>query len=491
MSAEHRTRAVLLRVLGGAMAAWLGLACAPAAAAPGTLSTLDVFDTARAVPATPGSGVLPDAVCEFAVVPAQPLLLSEAVERALCLQPRTRQAWTEVRIQAARLGFARAAYLPTLSGTWQYVRTNARTDVADQPQLSSRINAWIRSGGVSMTWLLYDFGGRDAALGEAGALLASSQYQHRAVLQEVFARVAQDYYAVQAAQGALLTGLEVERTAADSVEVSGSRVREGVAPISDQLQAQTQHAQAVVNRVRAEGDLRLARGVLAADLGLDPSVILVVPEAEGEGLVATEFEESVAALIEEARRTHPAVAAARFSWEASLQRIEQARGLPTLTMIGRYSTNNQPTSQGLGIPTFPATGRDAYLGVQVSIPIFEGFGRSYRIREAQARSELERIGIEETVQKVAVEVWSSHGLLQTASANLEHSARLLALAQQSWEASDQRYRSGVGAIIELLNAQATLANAKQQRIQALADWRSSRLRMGAALGRLSGDSLKP
>ena len=460
-------------------------------AAPGTPFTPDVFSTERAIPATPGSGVLPDSVCEFAVLPASPLLLSEAVERALCLQPRTRQAWTEIRVQAARLGFARSAYLPTLTGTWQYVRMNARTNVAEQPQLSSRIDAWIRSGGVSATWLLYDFGGRDAALGEAAALLGSAQYQHRAVLQEVFARVAMDYYAVQAAQGALGAAREVERTAADSVDVTTGRVRDGVAPISDQLLAQTQHAQAVVNRVRVEGDLRAASGVLAVGLGLDPSVVLLVPEAEGEGLSSQEFDESVGALIEEARRTHPAVAAARLNWEAGLQRIEQARGLPTLTMVGRYSTNNQPTSQGLGIPTFPATGREAFVGLQLVIPLFEGFGRSYRIREAQARSELDRIGIEETVQKVAAEVWASHSQLSSLSRNLEPSARLLDLAQRSWEASDQRYRMGVGAITELLNAQVALANAKQQRIQALADWRASRLRMGAALGRLTADSLKP
>ncbi|ALK30709.1 hypothetical protein Bpla01_28540 [Burkholderia plantarii] len=63
------------------------------------------------------------------------------------------------------------------------------------------------------------------------------------------------------------------------------------------------------------------------------------------------------------------------------------------------------------------------------------------------------------------------------------------LAQQSYAAAEHRYQIGVGSILELLNTQSALANAKKQRIQALTDWRSARLQLASKLGRLDMDSL--
>jgi outer membrane protein len=48
---------------------------------------------------------------------------------------------------------------------------------------------------------------------------------------------------------------------------------------------------------------------------------------------------------------------------------------------------------------------------------------------------------------------------------------------------------GVGNILELLNAQSSLAAAKRERIQSLTDWRSARLQLAAKLGRLGMSSI--
>ncbi|MFM0453090.1 TolC family protein, partial [Paraburkholderia nemoris] len=53
-----------------------------------------------------------------------------------------------------------------------------------------------------------------------------------------------------------------------------------------------------------------------------------------------------------------------------------------------------------------------------------------------------------------------------------------------------RYTAGVGNILELLNAQKSLSEAKQQRIQALTDWRAARLQLAAKMGRLDAGDLR-
>ncbi|MBV8466658.1 MAG: TolC family protein, partial [Burkholderiales bacterium] len=129
--------------------------------------------------------------------------------------------------------------------------------------------------------------------------------------------------------------------------------------------------------------------------------------------------------------------------------------------------------------------RDRYVGVQLDIPLFEGLTRTYQIRQAQAQVEVQKANLVDAEQQVAQEVWRSYQQLQTDVENLRNSAILLDSAQQSFDAAQHRYDRGVGNILELLNAQTALANAKQQRVQALADWRIGKVQLMGSLGRLA------
>ena len=199
-----------------------------------------------------------------------------------------------------------------------------------------------------------------------------------------------------------------------------------------------------------------------------------------------DFKESAAQLIEEAKRTHPSVLAAQAQLDAANAKARQlqAEGLPSVSIVAKHSRNNQAVSPGLGQSSLPASGRDVYVGVQVSVPLFEGFGRMYQVRQAEMQSEVQRATVAEARQKVGLDVWSSYHALGTATENIGNSAMLLDIAQRSYAAAEHRYLAGVGNILELLNAQTSLANAKKQRIQALTDWRTARLQLAGALGRL-------
>jgi outer membrane protein len=78
----------------------------------------DPFLTNRLIAKTPAAGLLGGGaeVCAFDDLKG-PLTLHDAVERAMCNNPKTRQAWANVKIQAAAVGTARAAYLPTVAAT--------------------------------------------------------------------------------------------------------------------------------------------------------------------------------------------------------------------------------------------------------------------------------------------------------------------------------------------------------------------------------------
>ena len=462
--------------------------------APQPAMAFDVFQTSDAVPVTPADTLLATSAgssCQFGPLGA-PLRLDEVVDRALCDNPKTREAWANVKAQAAAVGVAKAAYLPGVTGTWQDVRDDSVTDVTNHPALGSANRATIQSASVSLSWVLYDFGGRKAALRNAQELLAAARANQDATLQSTFSTVGSDYYAAQAAAGKLAAARETEAIARDSFVAASARVGHGVAAITDQLQAQTSYAQATFNRAKAEGELQTALGTLASDMSLNPSQPIVVPEV-ADGITADkDFTESVEELIDDAQRTHPSVAAARAQLEAAVAKEQQTRsqGMPNISFVAKYSQNNQPASLGLGQPQFPATGHDWYFGVQVQIPFFEGFGRTYQVRQAHAQVEVQQYTLDEAQQQVGLDVWKSYQALQTDVQNLQNTSALLEIAQRSFDAAKHRYTAGVGNILELLNSQSSLAEANRQRIQALTDWRTARLQLAAKIGRLGIGNLQ-
>lgn len=471
-----RNMAAFVATLGG---------CVLLVGIPPAAHAFDPLLAERSVSATAAADMLNGETCDSGELPA-PLQLQHAVERALCNHPKTRSAWAEMKVRAAAVGRGRAAFLPTLNGNWQGTRDIVRSRVPGSPQFDSNQATKLQSVGVSLNWVLYDFGARSAGLRNSTELLAAAQANQHAALQKTLTIVAKHFYAAQAAQAALVSARQIEETARSSVDVAAARVGKGVAAISDQLQAQTAYAEAVVSLTRAATDWQTALGMLASDMNLDPFTTMELPDV-GESVAPDEaFTESVDTLIRAALRDSPGAKAAEANVRAARADADRIRreGAPRLSLVGQYNFNNQPTSVQLGVPALPARRQEWYVGLQLSIPLFEGFARTYQVKQANAQTELQLDLLAEVRQRLGLEVWSGYQSVNGATANLGHSATLLRLAQRAYDAALRRYESGVGGILELLNSQAALARAKQQKVQALTDWRVARLELAAALGKL-------
>ncbi|AMP77153.1 Fis family transcriptional regulator (plasmid) [Ralstonia solanacearum] len=420
-----------------------------------------------------------------------PLSLAEAVDRALCQNAKTRQAWASVREQAANEGAALAAYLPTVTATLQGVRDESKTYVTDYPSLNSENRARVNSQTISVNWLLFDFGGRAAALASSQHLVAASTANQASTLQAVFESVATDYLSTQAAAAKLAADGEAQQIAENSLAVASERVKRGLAAITDELQAQTAYLQARLAVAKSDAEFRSSLGQLAVDMGMNPNSALEVPPAADTGEPTPDFHVAVETLIAEAESAHPDIAAAREQLYAAKAQADgvRSRALPTVSLIAKYSHNNQPVSFGLGEPLLPATGRDVYFGVQIQIPIFEGFGSSYQLRSARAREEHQQYVLDQTTLQVGLDVWKSYHTLLADTQNFSTALALHTVAKSAFQAAKRRYVVGVGSILELLNAQTALSEASKARVAASIGWRSSRLHLAAKIGRLDATTL--
>jgi outer membrane protein len=442
---------------------------------------LDPFNSAALVPPRmqlppqPEIGFLP---CQ--AVPAETVFgVLEVVDLALCRNPSTHEAWANARVQAAQVGVAQAAFLPALDGKLIGNRLNSEGNAATDQ----------RSASLTLSWLLYDFGARSANLENARQLLSAAASTLDASVQNVFLNALQSYYNTQAARAAVIAARESEKASRESLTAAEVRYRVGSGTPADRLQAQTAWSQATLNRIRAEGALQSLYGTLANVMGLDagqPLRLVDIPENLPETAARSDSRE-IEALIAEARERRPDLRAAEAQFKAAQSTVDYTRaaGLPSLS-LGSGPSWLENRGNGSSI-----TSHSNAIGLTLTLPLFSGFGTTYRVRAAQARAEVAAAQRDSLRLQVALDVWTAHQSLITAGQSLSSSADLLASAEQSERVALGRYKAGVGSILDVLNAQSALAAARLQRIQARLDWHISRATLAKAVGALDNSLLSP
>lgn len=463
------------------------LTAAPAAQAFDPLFPLD--DPLLAVPEVIDSGtVLPGdaapppcpAQYDFDSDFAEPLALAVAVDVALCNNPQIRSVWAAIKIQAGAVGEARAAYLPTISGTASRLRN--RTRYPDSSVPDSRVTGQTRHG--ALTWRLLDFGGREANREAANSMLSAAIATHDATLQKTLASVIQAYFDAQTAGASIRARDQSRQIAASTLESVQRRKLRGVASRGDVLQADTALAKATLESNRATGDYQKAMAVLTYVLGVPPQARITLADDLADD--ATQEANSLEMWLEEARNNHPAISAARAQWEAAKRKVAAVRseGLPTIDVTANHYRNGYP---GQGLTTTQS--RVDTVGVMLTVPFFDGFSRTYKIRGVEAQVEQREAELQDTEHSVLMEVVKTHADAVASLQNLQASERLLQSAQASLESSQRKFERGAADIVEMLNVQAALADARLERIRSLSEWRSSRLRLLASAGLLGREAV--
>lgn len=480
--ANYTLRAALVLATVGAM-----LPVSDLARAAGTLTGLPdlVVDPLLARPPELDTGVTLPGDGEPAPCPATadlsaPLSLAAAVDIALCNDPRVKVAWANIKLQSATVGEARAAYLPTLNASVTGMRNDTRYPA--YPGSDSRVNG--HTSYAALNWRLFDFGERAANRNAANDMLDAALASYDAALQKTLEATVQTWFDAVSAQAAYRARSESLRLAAQTFEAARRREARGASGRSDTLQAQTALARAQLAQQRAADDADKAMATLVYTLGIPAGSRLVLPQDSPEP-IRQEIAD-LSSWLDVARRQHPAIIAAQKQWQAAQGKIASVRsqGMPTVDFGVSFYQNGYPNQ---GIQT--ARSNTTIIGLTLTVPLFEGFTRTYRVREAQAQAEQDEAQIQDTEREVLSDVVKAHADAVSSLNELGSSRTLLESAQLALMSSRNRYEHGVADILEVLNAQSALADAQQERVRCETDWRSARLRLRAAAGVLGRERI--
>lgn len=400
------------------------------------------------------------------------LTLADVTEAALCNNPQTRESYANAKVQAAQLGIAKSAFLPTLTDSFGVNQNFVNPESASRGREFSNL-----SNSLAASYLLYDFGNRDAALENARQLLNAVSATQSAVVQNILLATVKAYYQVQSDIALLEATKQAERFNLESFKAAEAKYKAGVSTPADKLQAETAYAQAMLNRISAEGALKTDYGILANVMGMNANVPLNLVPSVNSPVNTSEIERDINQLIEYARVRRPDLVASEAQVSAAKAGILASRAAAKPTVSVGVSNSFQDGSS-------LSSTNSATLGLTVTVPIFSGYAPTYRIRSAEATAEVREAQRDQLKLQISLDVWTAFQNLRTAHETIKSAEVLVNSATESARVALGRYKAGVGNIIDTLNAQSALASANQQKIKADLNRNTARAALAQAIGTL-------
>ncbi len=406
----------------------------------------------------------------------KPLTLGDAIDMALSNNMNVRGAWADIKMQAAAVGQSYGAYLPEIKGSFSWASDSIHYSDPVYPSISSE--SYATQG--SATVRVFDFGGRAAGRHAAENTLSASLATYDVTLQSVLSAVCQAYFSALSADASLQSRMKIEEISLSILNSSREREAKGTNSQLDTLRADTALAKATLDKNRALGGYQKSLAILKYYIGVPGSVEVALPLELNDSPLGVVEEKELARWLDDAQNSHPYIVSAKKQLEAAKHQLIAVKsiGLPTIDLSGNLYNNTRP-----GAAITPGS-RETTVTLALSVPIFDGFVSTYKVRGAEAAVEKAEASLADTQQQVAMGIIKAHADATSSLRNLEASANLLKSAQNSLETSQRKYNKGAADLSELLSTQSALADAWNERVRALAEWHVSRLLLLANAGKL-------
>jgi outer membrane protein TolC len=394
--------------------------------------------------------------------------LPELAAAALEANPATRESWHRARAAAAREQKALAAYGPDIG-------VEAGGDYFDQPGLAFGNSAmpdreFRVSPQVYASWLLLDFGRRDADTDRARAELAAANTTHDRTIQRVVYEVQRAYFKLEAAIG-LRTAAEQDVVAARSVlKATESRLTQGLATRPETLIARQAYAEALYALEKRRAQVFVTEGDLRTRVGFPVSASLPI-DASAEADVPPVVTAGIDGIIDQALAQRPDLASAVLDLRAREAEVRRAQAefMPQVVTRGTVGAS----FYDYYVEGFDIAGKGWGFDGQIFLGgrwlLYDNGARDAALFEAGANRAAAAAKLAQARLDAADEVWRAYYTLQSDRAQYDAAKALLVAAIDTFDAVKRAYEMGLSTLPELLDAERDLFKARAQRIESRSD----------------------
>ena len=224
----------------------------------------------------------------------------------------------------------------------------------------------------------------------------------------------------------------------------------------------------------AQNEEESARLNLIRTLGIDFEVRLVLTDELKFLPVARQSPEQALTIARGQRLELQAQEQRQRLATLSLSSVTSER-IPSLSLAGDYGWIGLKPEDALATRS---------IGLNFSIPIFDGGQRESRISESRSRVRQESIRMKDVSDQITLEVRNALLTLESSTQQVAVAEKGLELALKELTFARDRFTAGLTTNIEVTNAQTSVARARDNQIEALFRFNASRINLARAKGEI-------
>lgn len=367
----------------------------------------------------------------------------------------------------------KAAYAPSVTGNFTSVGADDGSRLAagglNNPVVYNRVGS-----GLTVGQMITDFG-RTGNLVAMAKLQASAQDQvTESTRADILLNTARAYFAVLRANSVLTVAnqtVAARQLVVDQITALMEAKRKSTLDVSF---AQVNLSDAKLLLVQAQNSLKASEADLASAMGLPNDTSF---ELQEEAMPA-QLPARVQDLVQEAINSRPELKTLRLQQSAA-ERFTRAEHDLYFPSVGVMGTAGFVPAAVENVP-----GRYGAIGLNVSIPIFNGGLFKARQTEAEMKAKAAAENVNDLANRVTRDVRVAYLNATTAYDKMALTQELLDQAQQAKDLAQTRYDLGLGNIVELSTAQLNLTSAQIANVTAKYDYQAQRVIVDYQVGSL-------
>jgi NodT family efflux transporter outer membrane factor (OMF) lipoprotein len=399
--------------------------------------------------------------------------LDALVARAFEDSPTLAMALARIRDAQAQLAQARARTYPQVTFDANDVYTRFSENYIIPPPYGG-MTQWFGTMQANLSWSLDLFGKQQAQIDKDRATVEAARLDAEAARLALAGAVTQAYIALDRAFILADVAADAVRQRRSILDLTASRVTNGLEAPAAQRLAETQAAQADIDLIHANSLKDVAIHELAALTGRG---------ADGYNVARPKLKEAALPLPDVlpadllARRADIAAARARIDAAAGARVLAQKAYYPDINLIGLVGT----AALGLG-NLFEGSSAQYGPGAAIHLPLFDARALHADFAGATARLDQSVADYNAAVTSAIREAADALSAIGGMTKTIPAVQRLRDAAEESFRLAEQGYKSGLTPQLNVLNAEDLVLQARRQQAALGSDLASAHVSLLMAVG---------
>ncbi len=332
-------------------------------------------------------------------------------------------------------------------------------------------------GNVTLRKLLFDFQHtRDLVQQSEELAKASAAGADKARLDTIF-QVRQGFFQTLQSQRMVQVQEANLVNRRRQFEQAQARFKAGLGLPLDVSRTQAAVAEAVLNLTQARNDAQIGLVTLATSMGIDPRTPLKLSEKDLTVLpVASDPSvDGPEKLYQKALELRPEMLQARSNLAAQNHGLNAAHSTSAPVF-------NVSLGYVAGVRPIAAQTNAINLVFSINYDLFDGGLQDAKVREAEATLEANRAQMENVGQTIISDVSQAYLRMKSAEQKIQTAELQELNASESFRLAEGRYKVGLGILLDVLDAQASLLTAQTNRVNALTQLELAKASLARSVG---------